>query len=644
MKYSLLIIMLSLAIASHLLSSASDENVIVCYVDEGFDASTEGWQLDHFSDIQGALDAVESEGTVIISEGTYLLDSPLRITDKDLTIRCIGEAVLQCSAKNGIEVRRSSVTIEGMTIEGAGNAVFSVNSDLALRGNVFRDNESCGVNCRAMPFAESEIYIQNCIIDDNLGEGVRSHSNMLSEMEISLINNVIASNGKDAVAIYQGALSDNSAKLVNNILANNGGHGLVAHLSDLQFTCNDVWSNAQGNYVQRDFTGIFGNISADPLFSGNYYLSMDSPCIDNGLDVDRSSYGNVSEDMGGVPRPQGRYFDMGVYESTVVNIVHLSDPHLLAPVDGQIAYGMGYDTYIWEGLDGLCDAIRAELRGDAPDAIVFSGDIVNWATDSERYQTILGETYTVTEWKDTYEGYALLKERINGHFPVVPIYEITGNHDYREHPYQFWTWNDEEGIGVSFREAINYDDQTIRLSETLGLQMEDEIVIHLLDSGHDSIGTTSVRDLVLIPYLEKHATNFEQLRTMLLNISQPSSLYGFAEDLAYGSGLKLSQIHALENDLGEGQVDIVFMHHPVVYPKITIKNNMDLFLELCNENDIECVCSGHVHQSSETVVVWNDGDKTIFEVAGAVIDDHFNIIRVHVGSVHEYYSISISYH
>jgi len=161
--------------------------------------------------------------------------------------------------------------------------------------------------------------------------------------------------------------------------------------------------------------------------------------LDAGLDVNRDVYGSVTEDIDGIGRPQGRYFDIGPYESTVITALHLTDPHLLAPIGGQLAYGKGYYTFLWEGHDALLDSIDELLDGKPPDIFVFSGDIVNWATNSESYQTILGETYTVTEWKDTYKGYLLLKEILTEHFNEVPIFETPENHDYREHPYFFWT-------------------------------------------------------------------------------------------------------------------------------------------------------------------------------------------------------------
>jgi hypothetical protein len=54
------------------------------------------------------------------------------------------------------------------------------------------------------------------------------------------------------------------------------------------------------------------NIDSDPLFigTGNYHLTINSPCIDTGTSLNP----DVLTDIDGDIRPQGNHFDIGADE------------------------------------------------------------------------------------------------------------------------------------------------------------------------------------------------------------------------------------------------------------------------------------------------------------------------------------------
>jgi len=168
--------------------------------------------------------------------------------------------------------------------------------------------------------------------------------------------------------------------------------------------------------------------------------------------------------------------------------------------------------------------------------------------------------------------------------------------------------------------------------------------IHIF-SGHDAIGNSSIKNDVILPYLNKYAENYQEIFSLIEETSVPDILYEFAEDLAYGSGYTKLQIDWLEDGLKSGRdaYDIIFTHHPIIYPKITIRNNIPGFLDLCRKYGIECVCSGHTHQIQDVDVIWSNGNSTIFETTGAIHDGHFTIIKVHTGNVIDGNEVIIQY-
>jgi hypothetical protein len=121
-------------------------------------------------------------------------------------------------------------------------------------------------------FGTSRAVVRNNAVFDNLGWGLVVTGS--SFMEAS--NNVINHNGNCGVAPWDSAAS---GIFTNNIITNNGwrkewvcpqvGYWLNADSLRFEFSYNDVWNNAQGNYRDvGDMTNTHGNISVDPQFTG----------------------------------------------------------------------------------------------------------------------------------------------------------------------------------------------------------------------------------------------------------------------------------------------------------------------------------------------------------------------------------------
>ena len=95
----------------------------------------------------------------------------------------------------------------------------------------------------------------------------------------------------------------------NCILWNNLPQAIFVNWGGPNVTCTDI---------QGGFSGD-GNIDEDPKFidpnDNNDHLPWDSPCIDAGCPIS-----SITDDIEGVPRPQGEGYDMGAYEYHLASI------------------------------------------------------------------------------------------------------------------------------------------------------------------------------------------------------------------------------------------------------------------------------------------------------------------------------------
>ncbi len=149
-----------------------------------------------------------------------------------------------------------------------------------------------------------------------------------SGSRVSLVNNTLVG-GTNGVLIDESARLE---KLVNNVIAfhTEAGVALVhAGTASPDVRANDVFNPTASlaNYVNmQDYTGLLGNISADPKFvdrtTGDYRLGDGSPALDAALGDEAPSTdlaGHPRFDDWGVPDTgsgQPSYADIGCHERT----------------------------------------------------------------------------------------------------------------------------------------------------------------------------------------------------------------------------------------------------------------------------------------------------------------------------------------
>ncbi len=206
----------------------------------------------------------------------------------------------------------------------------------------------------------------------------------------------------------------------------------------------------------------------------------------------------------------------------------------------------GYPCIDEPNVDEISVAVDSikEINHVHPDFVIIVGDLVDWSSKSN--------------WRDFTNLIKLLE---------VPSYTLVGNHDY------YW---DSWWIGyppmlpaptrsdpVSLRYYLKYINPHLRYSFDYG-----PLHITCINSGDDAI-LTPVE--------------------------------------AFGSGLYDDDINWLKNDLKQTAQNFIFMHHPVTRAGSNddfkqknytgcITRNREEFMNLCSQNNVMAVFSGHEHK------------------------------------------------
>jgi hypothetical protein len=191
------------------------------------------------------------------------------------------------------------------TATARGGGLYAEWSDVTITNCAFTDNmaetaaQSTGYDASASSFGgalhllESDPIITNCTFAGNLLSG----STIVYEWVPGIVSHT--------TTLGSGLYNSSSSPDITNCIVWDG-------ISNSSGSAPSItYSNTMGGYP-----GI-GNISTAPLFVDWPYdvsLSPDSPCIDAGTDTSGPAFGGVTDDILGVPRPQGTAYDMGAYE------------------------------------------------------------------------------------------------------------------------------------------------------------------------------------------------------------------------------------------------------------------------------------------------------------------------------------------
>lgn len=270
------------------------------------------------------------------------------------------------------------------------------------------------------------------------------------------------------------------------------------------------------------------------------------------------------------------------YDSVTVNvnnnpesfsIIHITDPHIGA-------------TGATERMGDVLEHINN--LNPKPEMIIISGDLVDlgcfYLSPVYTFFGVFVPPYWPDIGKMNYMDFiSLIDDKLDD---SIKIDVCPGNHDYRygDCDYLFWhpyyqtfdpTWWPpglfDWHLGYSLQ---NYHDY---ISQDTNYETEyKNTLLVSLDSGHDT-----------------YDPSWNTFRDIMDFIT-----YGtYPEDGLFGTGLSSGQISDLDTWLGSSSKDnkIVFMHHPAVNNGRTISNNKDEFYDICDDNNVEVVLTGHTH-------------------------------------------------
>jgi uncharacterized protein DUF1565/parallel beta helix pectate lyase-like protein len=188
-------------------------------------------------------------------------------------------------------------------------------------GNVIHDIGTGTCNqTHGIYHANRDGHIYNNIIYNSSGYGIHLWH---AATNVTIANNLLFENRFGGILIgagdAPGGVSDDHTIVANNIVMHNHGNPAIFEYGNTgshnQYLNNIVFANDQGISLQNGNKDV-GTLTVDPQFvnyqsdgSGNYHLKSTSPAIDAG-----TSIGAPTTDINGIPRPQGRRYDIGPYE------------------------------------------------------------------------------------------------------------------------------------------------------------------------------------------------------------------------------------------------------------------------------------------------------------------------------------------
>jgi hypothetical protein len=302
------------------------------YVDDDYDSSTPGWGVDHFSQIQDAVDVANDGDTIYVYAGTYHESVEVTETDNLAFIaekggKPVKSVVIDADGYDGFSIRESSgLTISGFKITDAnvGIDAYLVN-DSAFNNNHIEDCWQYGV------------YI------------IGSYN--------SVVNNYI----KDTGGIHIAAIGD---ELIENLISKN----TILH--------SDVW----GIYL---YNGV--NCSITRNFILNASVGIDLSYYGGNCSGNVIMHNDISNVAGGIKLQPHVY--PGLPYKMEDNTIGHNYIHDITPFPGYLGYGI--DVQYWGGgmiettkiLHNTIENSDIGIRNHGYYGKVHHNDAINCATD-----------------------------------------------------------------------------------------------------------------------------------------------------------------------------------------------------------------------------------------------------------------------
>ncbi|MEA2054191.1 MAG: NosD domain-containing protein, partial [Candidatus Thermoplasmatota archaeon] len=250
----------------------------IVYVDDNFDASTPGWQYDHFANIQNGINAVTDSGSVHVYNGTYyenvVISKSINLTGESRDNTVIDGGGIGDVVYTGIDW----VNISNFTIQNGGQeGIYLVNAD---NGSITNCDVSFNGDVGILLNHSNYCSIESNVIHNNTYDGILlEYSNYTDITNNDAYWNGVGNNGEGILLMYS-----HYCYIANNTAHDNGEDGIILEPDS---SYNNVFNNT-----------CYGNADCGILISNssNENFVYDNNVYDNtydGILVETSSGNDV---------------------------------------------------------------------------------------------------------------------------------------------------------------------------------------------------------------------------------------------------------------------------------------------------------------------------------------------------------------